>query len=396
MQPWIQRLRALTTRRSQHLVFLAHVWALAPFLVLWLHDKRIQAVLGTEVVTNLKPVVYLIELYLVVRTILAFKDPKWLKWEYVFPPFDVAIISLMLYLSHRGPMSNLGLLYFLPIVQASGTAQVKWAAAVALMVIVGLTVATIPALSVTPVFPEGTMKNILKTEALNISFRLYFTFVLSSLLAYQALLAGQIRERLAVAADRNRIALEMHDGVQGSLIAVGSQLELISRIAQHDPQRATELAQQGRETARQAADELRFLVHRMRGPALTGGFIPALRQYAHNVSEGSGLRMEFAVHGAEGAMEPEVEHALFRIAQESLTNVVKHSCATTARVEITYRPEEVELVVADDGQKLSEPPQGNGIEGMRERARLANGLLMMKAENGLTVTAQFPRREANV
>ena len=100
--------------RSQHLVFLAHVWACAPFMIPWTRDPVVHAKLGDPTLAILKPLVVAILACLLGRTWLAWRSPAWLRWHYVFPPLDVLLISLMIGLSHRGPLSTLTLLYFLP------------------------------------------------------------------------------------------------------------------------------------------------------------------------------------------------------------------------------------------------------------------------------------------
>jgi signal transduction histidine kinase len=321
--------------------------------------------------------------YLPARTVIAWKDPYWLPWQYVFPPIDVALVSLILFLSHRGPMSNITLLFFLPMVQASGSLNVRWAAAVGLMVVLGTALSAYGATDLLPSERSLTVKELIQQDPLNVVFRIYFLVVLSSLMAYQAAIAAGLKERLAVSADRNRIAMDMHDGVQGHLIALSSQLELLARVASKDGARAVELAEEGRESARQAADELRFLVQRLRAPALEDGFVPALRQYAHNLCERHGLRLEFKVEGKEQLLEPEVENALFRIAQESITNVVKHAAATQVEVCVTYMGHHAELVVEDDGRGFGAVREGVGLVGIRERAERAGGRAEVKSEPGV-------------
>lgn len=376
-------------------MYLAHIWACAPFLVLWLMDMRVRAVLGDNALMSLQPVILLTLVYLVIRTWLAWRDPKWLNWEYVFPPIDVLIVTTFLYLSHRGPMSNISLLYFLPMISAAGSLNVQWAATVGAMAVFGTAFSSFTATETD--FPIGDMTptEILRAEPLNATFRLYFLMVLSSLMAFQAAIAAGLKERLAVAADRNRIALDMHDGVQGHLIALAQQLELMGRVAERNPARAAELAREGRETTRLAADELRFLVQRLKAPTLGDGFGPALRQYAHNFCTRNGLQLEVEVSGSEETLDPDTENALFRIAQEAMNNVVKHAKASLVTVRITYSPEAVRLTVQDDGQGFVEgPAEGLGLESMKARAQGVEGetTIVSTPGQGTSVTARVPVR----
>ncbi len=382
----------LASRRAQHLVYLLLVWLCVPFLLFWVTDKRSVAIVGPAI-GQLRLLAVVMVSYMVVRTWLAYLDPPKLKWWFVFPPIDVGLITAILCITHRGPMSNIAYLYFLPMVQASGSLNVRWSAAVGLMVIVGTALATqftqFPS-------PDEIPKNfiaMLHDDPLNVAFRVVFLIVVSCLMAYQTLIASGFRERLGVAADRNRIAMEMHDGVQGHLITISSQLELISRLAETDGKHAAEIALAGREGARQAADELRFLVQRLRTPTMESGFVAALRQYAHNICERNRLKLVFEVTGVEVALSPEVENALFRIAQEALTNIVKHAQAQSVVVNVDFGSEKARLSVSDDGQGFDSGAVGVGIglEGMRERATANHGKLILEstATSGTSLSAEF-------
>jgi signal transduction histidine kinase len=386
--PNLRRLASeYSSGRTRHIVFLVHVWLCAPFMLIWLNDPRIQRVMGDATVSRLRPVVAFTILYLLARTWLALKDPPQLNWEYVFPPIDVLVITLILFLSARGPMSNLTLLYFLPIVEATGALKVRWSAAVGLMVVVGLGFCTLT--TGIPQPGEGmSPAELLRTETLNVVFRLFFLVLISSLMAYQAVIAAELKEKLGVVADRNRIAMEMHDGVQGNLISLASALELIGHIAPKDGERAGVIAKEAKETVRQAADELRFLVQRLRNPSLSQGFIPALRQYTHNLCERHGLRLVFSIEGTERSIDAEKENALFRIAQEALNNVIKHSGATKVDIAVVFGERTVELRVADDGRGFDVATTNGhvGLQSMRERAEKLGGTVLVNSDLGAGTT----------
>ena len=382
-------LATLSDKRSQHLVFLVHVWLFAPFLIMWLRDSRIQTVLGANAVSQLQPTILAVVLYLGTRTWLAWKDPSWLKWELVFPPIDVFVVTLILCISHRGPMSNISLLFFLPLIEAAGTLRVRWSALVALMVVTGTIISAMYGLGASHQISSATLQELWNDQALNVVFRLYFLLVVASLMTYQGLIAAGMKEKLAVAADRNRIAADMHDGVQGHLMTISSQLELLSRVAERDPARAVELAKDARDMARMGADELRFLVQRMRAPALTEGFIPALQQYAHNICSRNQLQLEFAVEGEPRPIDPEDEAALFRVAQEALNNVVKHAAASIVCVNLRFGPR-VQLEVRDDGVGFDQQVvKGHGLAGMCDRLKKLGGELTVSSrpETGTKVEA---------
>ena len=382
--------------RNQHLVFLAHVWACAPFMIAWTRDPMVYAKLGDPTIALLRPFVAAILAYMVARTWLAWRNPSWLRWHIVFPPLDVLVISVLIAVSHRGPLSTLTLLYFFPIIQAAGSLNVVWASFVAALVVVGTGVSTFR--PPTPL-PQGivdpatqSMFQLVQADLLNVTFRVWFMIVLASLMTYQARIAADYRAEARLAEDRNRIALDVHDGVQGSLMVVASGLDLIARVAEREPHRVPALAEDVRASARDAADELRFLVQRLRPPSLTGGFLPAMRQYAHALAVRHDLKLTFEIEGEPRTMRAEVEQALFHMVQESLNNVAKHACARAVTVRLVFEASRVGFVVEDDGCGVGDAPEGTGRAGMRERATSLGGSLAVAqdAGGGTAVRAALP------
>lgn len=358
--------------------------------MLWLLDVGLLRLYGGYVPLRLPTVIFSTIVYLICRTWLAWKDPVWLKWEYHFPPIDVVIITALIYLSHTGPIGNLSILFILPIISAANSLDVRWSAAVGVMVVVGTALTTLsgPDVALRPEY--DSLRDLLRGEPVSAAFRVVFILALSSLMAIQAASIASLKERLAVAADRNRIAMDMHDGVQGHLIALAQLTELLSKVAEQNPSRAVELAREGRETTRRAADELRFLVQRLRAPALEQGFVAALRQYAHNITSRAQLALEFEVGGVETSLDPEVENALFRIAQEALSNVVKHAGATTIWLTIEFG-RETRLCIRDNGTGFkATASDGVGLDGMMARAGEMGGSVTIDGANGTEVVAILP------
>lgn len=372
--------------RQRHLIFLAHLWVCTPFALVWVDMPEVRRHLTEQAARNLWMCVIVVMCYLSIRTYLAFKDPSWLKWDLVYPPIDVAIVSLFLYFADSNPLSNIALLYFLPIAEAAQTLKVRWAAAVALMTIIGSILASLN----TPI-EEWT--------PFNITFRFFFLVLMSSLLTILAKQAAEIRARLRVEADRNRIALEMHDGLQGSLITAATQMELVQMLAASDPQRAAQVAGDSRLIVRQATDELRFLVQRMRSHEMTSGFEPALRQYANNICERNGIGLQFEVEGAPVRLSAEAENAMFRIAQESLNNILRHAKASQVYVKLHFGADRVELKIEDDGVGFPADwsktgVDHTGVDSMKLRAEENGGTFKVGPvePKGTRIEVSLPRR----
>ncbi|HTQ08748.1 MAG TPA: sensor histidine kinase [Fimbriimonadaceae bacterium] len=367
--------------RTWHLIFLAHIWALSPFAFLWLNNPTVARELEPGNMLRMRAFTICVLGYFAIRTVLAFKNPRWLKWQLVYPPIDVALVTFMLYIGDKDPLGNITLMYFLPIAEAAGTLNVVYAAAIGVLSVVGSIFASVQLMGL--------------EKPYNIAFRFLFLLMMSSLFTFLARRAAEYRGRAQVAADRSRLALEMHDGVQAQLIAAASQIELVQHLVTKDGERAAQIAQETRGSLRQAADELRFLVQRLRSPAMGEGFLPAMRQYAHNFCERFGLALDFRTEGSPAALTADQENALFRIAQESLTNVVKHAGAGSVAVELVFRGPDVHLVISDDGCGISEQSSGNGhvgLESMSERAEKLGGMVVVRPniEKGTRVDATIP------
>lgn len=198
--------------------------------------------------------------------------------------------------------------------------------------------------------------------------------------------------RVAVRAqesERLRISRELHDDVGQTLTFLLLRLsDLRGRLSRTEAEQAGEIA----DVARGALDEIRALSRRLVPSSLLDlGLEPTLRSLASATEQASGVRIEVSV---ESGLEPQHERDLvvFRVAQESLTNVVKHAAADSAYVTVRQDADSVHLVVADDGSGSS-GPDGIGTYSMRERASLVGGRVDREATpgRGTTVTLTLPR-----
>jgi len=379
----------VNTGRGRHLVFLAHVWASAPFAIIWLLAPSLRGPEAPGVVTGQWVVAIFTAAYLVARTWLAWIGKPGLAWNYVYPIPDALLISVSLYVTHSTE-SVLFFTYALPIIAAASTLNVAWAALVGMVAVLGALAAT---LGLEPISHLGA------------TYRLVQLVVLASLATWLARLAADVRARLSVADERNRIAMEMHDGVQAHLIAIASQMELAGRLAESDPKRTATIAADCRDLARQAADDLRFLVHRLRASAPAEAFVPAVRQYLHNLGARTGLSISTEVEGEAAGIGPDTEHALFRVLQEGITNALKHSGADEVRVTLAFEPDAVRLSVADNGSGfdpalVSEEAGHEGIEGMHATMGRVGGSLSVKSKPGegaaIEATAPRPTEEGRI
>ncbi|MFB9236130.1 sensor histidine kinase [Plantactinospora siamensis] len=160
--------------------------------------------------------------------------------------------------------------------------------------------------------------------------------------------AREERARAAALAERARLAREIHDVLAHSLSALSVQLETAAALLEHDRIRqAAEVVDQAGRIAREGLAETRRAVTALRGDPLPLPELVATLAEAHGADVGEPV--EVRVTGTPRPLSAESGHALYRAAQEALTNVRKHAPNARVEIDLSYRPEEVRLTITDDG-----------------------------------------------
>jgi signal transduction histidine kinase len=208
------------------------------------------------------------------------------------------------------------------------------------------------------------------------------------------------REFAAVLAERNRIARELHDTLAQGFTGVSMQLEAVSaKLGREESARAH--LNQARLLVRSSLAEARRSVRDLRSELLDGASLcEALKVVARQLTDGSDVRAEVSVGGAQRRLPERVERNLFRVGQEALTNAARHAGATRLRVRLDYEEGRVRLEVADDGRGFRPSDYatgggdsgGFGLQGMRERVAQLGGELSIESRPGAgtQVTATVP------
>jgi signal transduction histidine kinase len=204
--------------------------------------------------------------------------------------------------------------------------------------------------------------------------------------------------RAAAAAERGRLAREMHDVLAHSLSALALALESTRLLARErgvddDLVRALD---QAHHLAAGGLQEARRAIAAARGEELPGP--DRIGALADAFEEQSGLPVAVEVRGEPRELAPDARLALYRTAQEALTNVRRHAAAQRIEIELAYLPEGTVLVVADHARAGVAPPvalglggDGYGLTGMRERAELLGGeLLAAPTDDGFRVELRLP------
>jgi two-component system, NarL family, sensor histidine kinase UhpB len=204
------------------------------------------------------------------------------------------------------------------------------------------------------------------------------------------------RALLAQENERRRLARELHDEVGQTLTGVVLQLEGLQKTAPPELEEAVSVLQ---ETARDGVEEVREIARGLRPQALDDfGLRSALISLASGFADRTGLRVRPALEPDLPALAPEQDLALYRVAQESLTNVARHADARNVELALERADGAVVLRVRDDGRGIAEEDAegaGVGLGGMRERALLVGGRVQIRrgSRRGTEVRFEVPLRD---
>jgi signal transduction histidine kinase len=183
-------------------------------------------------------------------------------------------------------------------------------------------------------------------------------------------------EELAVTRERNRLAREMHDTLGHHLTVAAVQLEGVQRLIPGDPERAVAMVTTVRQQVREALSELRSTVATLRSPVEADLSLPlALTRLVNSFQQSTGLGVHLSLPQDLPAVPGAQRSALYRAAQEALTNVQRHGQAHQAWVTLAVQDGALLLEVRDDGVGLpdSAEARGFGLRGLRERAMQLGG-----------------------
>lgn len=207
---------------------------------------------------------------------------------------------------------------------------------------------------------------------------------------------------LAQEEERKRIAREIHDGPAQSLANLVLRTEIVERmITKQDFQSVKNEIVDLRSQVRFGLEEIRKIIYNLRSMALDDlGLVPTLRKFIHDYEEKNRIRTSFEIRGHERRLKSAMEAAIYRLVQEAFTNAAKHGHPTNVTCELTYEPEEVRVVVRDNGfgfkldslEVKSKEHMHFGLLGMKERVELLEGHMeIYSAENrGTRIVIQIP------
>jgi len=197
----------------------------------------------------------------------------------------------------------------------------------------------------------------------------------------------QARQNLATLEERNRLARDLHDSVKQQIFAVGMQLGASRLLLKNDVAAAEVRLNEAQKLVGQAQQELTSLIRELRPMALEGkGLVVALRELATEWSQQTEVVANLSVEGTSQPLPLTVEEALFRVAQEALANVARHSKATLVQLILTITEVSVKLAIIDNRQGFELGQQGRlgvGLLSMQERMKALGGNIQVESVIGM-------------
>ncbi len=203
------------------------------------------------------------------------------------------------------------------------------------------------------------------------------------------------RDELARVEERNRLARDLHDTVKQQTYASRMQISAARNLLATQPEAAAEHLETALQLNRETQQELKLIIDELRPAALEGrGLAQALGEYATRWQEHTGIKVETSITG-ERALPLEIEQALYRVLQESLSNIARHSEAEHVALELNMTSERVILRITDSGRGF-EPaavsPNSLGLLGMKQRIAEVGGTLNVEStlSVGTKIIAEVP------
>jgi NarL family two-component system sensor histidine kinase LiaS len=191
-------------------------------------------------------------------------------------------------------------------------------------------------------------------------------------------------KELAIIEERNRLARDLHDSAKQKAFAALAQLGAVRGMMTRESGIAKSHLNEVEDLVYEVIQELTFLIQEMYPMALKEkGFITILREYLYEWESRNDIHVSLTV-AQERRLPLEIEQALYRITQESLANIARHSHASQVSIELNYNGDSVDMILSDNGCgfNLDQKPAGVGLRTMRERAVMIGGNIEIVSSPG--------------
>lgn len=183
-------------------------------------------------------------------------------------------------------------------------------------------------------------------------------------------------------AERKRVSREIHDGPAQTMANIVIKSDYIERIIDHDMNEAKDEIHSLKEVVRESLKNIRKIIYDLMPMSLSDlGLVPTIQRLINDLENDSGIKTHFSVNDSDEKRSPLVDLTIFRIIQESLTNIRKHANAESVQIDLDIDSERIEILVKDDGVGFNadevaaneDDDSGYGLYSMRERVDLLKG-----------------------
>jgi NarL family two-component system sensor histidine kinase LiaS len=204
----------------------------------------------------------------------------------------------------------------------------------------------------------------------------------------------ETRRELAVVEERNRLARDLHDSAKQQAFAAAAQISAARKLLKDNPEAADTHIKEAERLTLALRQELTSLIQQLRPAALEGkGLAAALSEYTQEWSRQNGIAAEVRVQRQQ-ALPLEIEQTVFRIVQEALANIARHSKANQVEIELFYTRDIVSCSIHDNGVGFDPDTsrKGFGLRSMSERAAGLRGTLVIESNQGegTLISVNFP------
>lgn len=216
----------------------------------------------------------------------------------------------------------------------------------------------------------------------------YFFFTTSSIFSYRALILEKQRveelnkkiEELTISKERSRLAQEIHDNLGHNLVALNMNLDVASKILDQDIDQVRELIDKCQNLSQDSMDSLRRAVYALREESAEG-LLETLEKLAYNIENENKLKINYKIDRQVEEFPLEFKNLIYTSIKEAITNSIKHGKSSEININLNME-DGIRLEIKDDGKGCGQIIEGNGLGGIKERARKFNGQLICKSEEG--------------
>jgi len=204
----------------------------------------------------------------------------------------------------------------------------------------------------------------------------------------------QTRQELAASEERNRISRELHDNIKQQVFSINMNLGAAAVLIEKKPEQVKEKIELAGNLTQNTLQDLDDLIGTLRPSVISGNaLINKLELYAETWQKSSGIQLELKLQNYP-PMDENMSREIFRICQEALSNMMRHSKAEIGRIELDTNEIEVNLIIHDNGKgfDLQEQQSGIGLQSIRERVENMNGTFHIQSgREGTTLLIHIPR-----